>query len=89
MRGKDIPYNPMFFGYALIDGINNDHRLYIESDKVNSELRQYLNSSQYQVKIKEYQEIFNDLNEESNAGKKIWISSMSSYAIYDSIKNKV
>lgn len=26
MRASDIPYNPMFFAYAIISGTGNDHR---------------------------------------------------------------
>lgn len=89
MRGKDIPYNPMFFGYALIDAVQNNHRLYIEEDKVTDSLKEYLTNGDVAVAIKKYQEVFQDLTQESSSGKKIWCSALSSYAIYNSITDKV
>jgi Xaa-Pro aminopeptidase len=89
LRGKDIPYNPMFFGYALIDANQNDHRLYLELSRQTDSLKEYLNSSGVAIAVKDYQTIFNDLSQISGDGKKIWASPLSSYAIYNSITNKV
>ncbi len=38
--------------------------------------------------IKEYKEIFDEISKDS-ANSKIWISPLSSYAIYNSVSNKV
>jgi Xaa-Pro aminopeptidase len=89
LRGKDIPYNPMFFGYALISGNQDNHRIYIEPERNTSSLTEYLKDGDVAVTIKNYQDVFKDLRQESADGKKIWASPLSSYAIYNSITNKV
>ncbi|ODQ66039.1 Creatinase/aminopeptidase [Nadsonia fulvescens var. elongata DSM 6958] len=55
LRGSDIPYNPVFFAYALIT--DNEVKLYLDHEKITDKLRSFLGAS---VLIKPYNEIFSD-----------------------------
>jgi hypothetical protein len=66
--------------------LNFLYRLYIDKKRIedNSVLKQHLDG----IKIEEYGKIFNDLGTLSNFYK-IWVSPMSSYAVYNAVTNKV
>ncbi|KAH9903710.1 aminopeptidase-like protein [Xylariomycetidae sp. FL2044] len=56
LRGNDIPYNPVFFSYAIV---TPDHvTLYIDSSKLSTECQAYLKDNG--VSIKPYTSIFDD-----------------------------
>ena len=56
LRGNDIPYNPVFFSYAVVTP--EDATLYIDSSKLSSECQTFLEENK--VGIKPYQDIFSD-----------------------------
>lgn len=84
MRASDVPNNPFFFAYAIITK-NGPHTLYIEPSRITDELRRFLNG----VQIKEYASVESDIRDSSTAGLIVWVSPMSSYAIYNAVTNKV
>uniref|UniRef100_A0A060TCM0 ARAD1D43846p n=1 Tax=Blastobotrys adeninivorans TaxID=409370 RepID=A0A060TCM0_BLAAD len=54
LRGSDIPYNPVFFAYAIIT--QSEAYLYMDEEKIPAEVRKGLGS----VKIKPYNDVFRD-----------------------------
>ncbi|KAI1074083.1 aminopeptidase-like protein [Whalleya microplaca] len=88
LRGNDIPYNPVFFSYAIITA--DEATLYIDSSKLNAECQSYL--SENGVSVKPYNDIFNDATALGNAAearktsepgdnKKFLISNKASWAL--------
>ncbi|KAL7627125.1 hypothetical protein AAE478_003901 [Parahypoxylon ruwenzoriense] len=92
LRGNDIPYNPVFFSYAIVTA--DDATLYIDSSKLSSESQSYLVENG--VAIKPYEDIFGDASalgkaaeaakadsptSESNGSKKFLISNRASWAL--------
>ncbi|KAG5286996.1 xaa-pro aminopeptidase [Histoplasma ohiense] len=55
LRGNDIPYNPVFFAYAIITQSTAD--LYIDEEKLPAEVKNYLGDK---VSLKPYTSIFED-----------------------------
>lgn len=56
LRGNDIPYNPVFFSYAIVTA--DDATLYIDSAKLTDESHSYLAESN--VAVKPYHSLFGD-----------------------------
>lgn len=56
LRGKDIPYNPVFFSYAIVTPENAT--LYIDGSKLNDDSRSYL--AKNSVMIRPYEAFFED-----------------------------
>lgn len=56
LRGNDIPYNPVFFSYAVVTA--DEATLYIDSAKLDEEARSYLAESG--VTVKPYDSLFED-----------------------------
>lgn len=52
LRGTDIPFNPVFFGYGLVT--LTDATLFVDSSKLTDEVYKHLGQS---VKVKPYEEI--------------------------------
>ncbi|KAI0542396.1 peptidase M24, structural domain-containing protein [Xylaria digitata] len=87
LRGSDIPYNPVFFSYAVVTP--DDATLYIDSSKLKPVVRDFL--EQNQVTIKPYQDIFSDATAlgqiakvnrtETGDSKKFLISNKASWAL--------
>lgn len=65
LRGTDIPYNPVFFSYAVITPTTAE--LYVESDKLTPEVKSHLGDD---VVIKPYDSIYADAQALSNARSK-------------------
>jgi hypothetical protein len=75
----------MFFAYAIISGVGNNHILYTNTNRPNfQQISEYLRD----IKIKQYQEITTDLSLLSAKNTTIWVSPLSSYAIYNAVVNK-
>lgn len=55
LRGNDIPYNPVFFSYAVVTPTTST--LYIDETKLSSEAREYLSG----VTLRPYEAIFGDI----------------------------
>ncbi|KAI0976038.1 aminopeptidase-like protein [Xylaria arbuscula] len=92
LRGNDIPYNPVFFSYAVVTP--DDATLYVDSSKLSSECQAFL--EQNKVAVKPYKDIFSDVSalgqvakakrtEELRTGggnrKKFLVSSKASWAL--------
>ncbi|KAI0166392.1 aminopeptidase-like protein [Xylariaceae sp. FL1272] len=87
LRGNDIPYNPVFFSYAIVTP--DKATLYIDSSKLSSECQSFLEKNS--VTIKPYQDIFGDATAlgqtaeanktESSEGGKFLISNKASWAL--------
>lgn len=57
LRGSDVEHNPVFLSYAVIT--EQEAYLYVQKQAVTDKLRDYL--SEQQVDIKEYEDIYQDL----------------------------
>ncbi|KAI1367821.1 aminopeptidase-like protein [Xylaria arbuscula] len=94
LRGSDIPYNPVFFSYAVVTP--DEATLYVDPTKLSSEVSSFLEENK--VVIKPYQDIFSDVtalgqvakaknteeNKKTPAGqtrKKFLISNKASWAL--------
>ncbi|TYJ52805.1 hypothetical protein B9479_006568 [Cryptococcus floricola] len=58
LRGNDIPYNPVFFGYAVITP--GEARVFLNPASLSGEVRDYLKEGG--VKVEEYDNIWTSLN---------------------------
>ncbi|KAK1979491.1 metallopeptidase family M24 [Colletotrichum cereale] len=58
LRGDDIPYNPVFFSYAIIT--SDSATLYVDASKLGEETRAYLASNG--VSLKPYETVFDSIN---------------------------
>lgn len=84
LRGNDIPYNPVFFSYALVTP--TDATLYVDESKLDSDVRPYLGNA---VQIKPYDALLSDLmiavkssgSDQSVSGAKYLISTKASWAL--------
>ncbi|KAF2718313.1 putative Xaa-pro aminopeptidase P [Polychaeton citri CBS 116435] len=87
LRGNDIPYNPVFFSYALVTPTSTT--LYIDESKLDRQAKEHLVG----VQIKPYEDIFGDivtLVKESNGSsaasnetkRKYLISTKTSWALW-------
>lgn len=80
LRGHDIPCNPVFLSYMLID--NDNVILYINKEKISKEINEYL--KEHNVIIKDYFALYDDIKKIKN--EKILLNSSSvNYLIYSSI----
>jgi Xaa-Pro aminopeptidase len=67
LRGNDIPYNPVFFSYALFCKVSGEFstKLFINKEKVDTqEIIQYCKENK--IIIYDYEEIFNELENSSD-----------------------
>lgn len=88
LRGNDIPYNPVFFSYAIITP--DEATLYVDSSKLDPGCQSYLDKNG--VSVKPYHAIFEDATalsqsarsanaEDSGEQKKFIISNRASWAL--------
>lgn len=86
IRGSDIPYNPVFFSYAIVT--HDSATLYIDASKLTPECQSYLADSN--IDIKPYETLFEDTRllasnaeakGESSSRKKYLISTKASWAL--------
>jgi hypothetical protein len=75
----------MFFAYAIISGVGNNHILYTNTNRPNF---QQISEHLRDIKIEQYQAITADLSLLSSQNTTIWVSPLSSYAIYNAVVNK-
>ena len=64
LRGSDIPYNPVFFSYAVVTP--TEATLYVDYSKLGEEVKKHLG----EVKIRPYEAIFDDITALSTARSK-------------------
>lgn len=92
LRGNDIPYNPVFFSYAVVTPTTTT--LYIDESKLPDDAKAHLSG----VHIRPYEDIFSDIatlaaeqsttingGEESAPKKKFLISTAASWALQRSL----
>ncbi|KAI2630598.1 aminopeptidase-like protein [Hypoxylon sp. NC1633] len=88
LRGNDIPYNPVFFSYAIVTA--DEVTLYVDSSKLSTESQSYLSGND--VTVKPYKDIFGDASAlhksaeakkagESRESTKFLISNKASWAL--------
>lgn len=87
LRGNDIPYNPVFFSYAIITA--TEATLYIDSSKLSAECQAHLTENE--VTVKPYKDIFGDAAalgesaktkvDEGGEKKKFLLSNRASWAL--------
>ncbi|RAL67765.1 hypothetical protein DID88_008495 [Monilinia fructigena] len=84
LRGNDIPYNPVFFSYAVVTP--QLATLYVDSSKLSDECTTHLKDNG--VSIRDYSEIFGELevlskslDSEDAKSKKFLVSSRASWAL--------
>lgn len=80
MRGTDIDYNPVFFGYVLIT-IDQVH-LFVETAQLPDNYREHFAQNDISVVLHEYHQFQSIVKElANNASGKVWTSPTSSYAL--------
>ncbi|KAL0262218.1 hypothetical protein SLS55_003657 [Diplodia seriata] len=91
LRGNDIPYNPVFFSYAVVTP--EAATLYVNSDKLTPEVKTHLGDS---VEIRPYDSIFADIEalsqnatstgeDSETPAQKYLISNKASWALVQSL----
>ncbi|KAF6822299.1 Xaa-Pro aminopeptidase [Colletotrichum plurivorum] len=92
LRGSDIPYNPVFFSYAIITP--ESATLYLDESKLGEETRKYLSSND--ILTRPYEEIFDAISAmrssadglsagSKSASKRFIISTKASWALKRSL----
>ncbi|XP_071819760.1 xaa-Pro aminopeptidase 1-like isoform X4 [Apostichopus japonicus] len=89
LRGADIPYNPMFISYAIIETDAIKLYLYDMTTRAVQEIEDHLKQGSCTptancITIKNYNEFLEDLAIIGRT-KKVWFSDKSSYAIYERV----
>lgn len=80
LRGSDIAYNPVFYGYAIITP--NELYVFLDKSKLPGDHEEHFKKNDVAIKIDDYQNMQNVLKELiQKSNKKVWISSTSSYAL--------
>lgn len=87
LRGSDIEYNPLFYSYLIINGIDN-LTLYSDIDtKCKEELKDYL--KELNCEIKSYDEIWFDIRKTAtqlnNSGKKLLLTEEATWKMVNCI----
>lgn len=83
LRGQDIPYNPVFFGYAIVT--KTDATLFVDSSKLSDEVYASLGKS---VQVKPYEEIIKacqGLAKGLQKGEKVLLGKTASLAIAEAV----
>lgn len=80
LRGSDIAYNPVFYGYAILT--MDLLYIFVDKSKLPSDYERHFAENDISVVIDDYtnvQNVFKELI--SKATGKVWISPTSSYAL--------
>lgn len=83
LRGSDVPFNPIFFAYAIITLTTS--KLFINSAKLSEEVRAHLPS---ETEIAPYTEIFEASRALGTSSDKILLSSKGSWALANALGPK-
>lgn len=90
LRGSDIPYNPVFFSYAVVSLTNVF--LFIDESKLSSAVGNHFNEENIAVTVYPYDKIQSFISEQvskiENDGK-VWISSSCSYGPISAVPKKL
>ena len=84
LRGSDIPYNPVFYSYAVIT--MDSAELYVKNDALNHVLIKRL--KEYGVSIREYRTFYNVLKQNIKNECILINEQKSSYKLYCILKNE-
>jgi Xaa-Pro aminopeptidase len=68
IRGKDIEYNPLAIGYAIVS--DRDAMLFIKASKVTRSLKKHLGKK---ISIYDYKHFTREVKKIDKSGKKIWL----------------
>lgn len=80
LRGSDIAYNPVFFSYAIVT--MDDVRLFIDDSRLTNGIREHLGlKTNNQLMVVPYECISKHVQQLSDEGKRVWISSKNSAAL--------
>lgn len=83
LRGSDVPYNPVFFAFALV--LHDKTVLYINEKQLESEARQYVSRD---VALRPYETFYDDLKQLGQSlskGKKILVGKRASLAVREAL----
>jgi Xaa-Pro aminopeptidase len=78
LRGSDIPFNPVFFSYALVT--KDSVFLYVDKTRLGEDAIEYLDKGG--VTILPYDQIFPDLSVKDVPTLKLWIDSRASWVTF-------
>lgn len=80
-RGSDIPYNPVFFAYVVLD--HQNVHIFLDKSRLTMEAEEQLKSEGVSPIYHSYEDILPFLRENASTGEgRVWISSGSSYALH-------
>lgn len=85
LRGADVPCNPVFLSYLLMD--ENNCTLYLDKEKVNAEISKYLEENS--VKVKAYEDIVSDVAQLSEKSVVTYDPTKTNVWIKDALGNNV
>ncbi|XP_054264823.1 xaa-Pro aminopeptidase ApepP isoform X2 [Macrosteles quadrilineatus] len=82
LRGSDIPYNPVFFAYVVIN--STDINVFIDSRKLTPAIHSHFSEEELNVTIQPYENIvtfLGDVVKKGSSSEKYWIPHLTSYAV--------
>ena len=71
LRGQDIKYMPVVLGYLILD--KKEGQFYVDFNKISPEIKEKLLKNN--IELKEYNEIYSDLDKVSEQNIKVWMDS--------------
>lgn len=90
LRGDDVPFLPVFKSYAFIG--RDLIKLYVDLGKVGDDARAHLKTNgctdKNCVSLAEYSDVWTDLKETLNHMKKVFVTKLSSFAIYETVPDE-
>ncbi|XP_030065670.1 xaa-Pro aminopeptidase 2 [Microcaecilia unicolor] len=87
LRGKDIPYNPLFYSYTLLS--HDFIRLFVNVTRITPEVQKYLNTNctgPLCVQLIDYNQVQENVRKYTEGNVKIWIGmEYTTYGLYEVI----
>ncbi|XP_065081574.1 xaa-Pro aminopeptidase ApepP-like [Ochlerotatus camptorhynchus] len=80
LRGSDIRYNPIFFGYVIVS--RGQILLFTNPDRINETIQEHFRSEGITVIVREYGQILAGIKDLTDDGDKLIVSTSCSQAIY-------
>lgn len=84
LRGSDVPFNPIFFSYAIIT--QSTSTIFVESEKLSSDVRGHLPG---ETEVKPYKGIFSAARALSTSPRKILITAKGSWALANALGSRL
>lgn len=85
LRGSDIPYNPVFLAYAIVD--DDKATLFVDENKLTDEVMQFLANEQ--VSVKPYNKIFDKIAKLKKKDVLVLDPAKVNYSIYSAIPSNI